>query len=240
MSVRRSYPRRERVEGNIETANLAESRSEVYKLFSTLFIRRPDRSFIESLNRFFSQLETISFYQTIPEEMASGLKAMKDYLESNRDDETGLIVEFTKLLRGFRPDNPPPPPYESIYRGEGRVFGNTTSKLYEEYRKSGLELTDEYKGEPPDHISFELSFMSHLCDAEAKAWREGDYKKSLSLLETEKRLLEEHILVWIHSLCNQVKQHSETEFYRGLAESTESWVTFDHEQIDAIRRSTWR
>ncbi len=72
---------------------------------------------------------------------------------------------------------------------------------------------------------------------EAKEWEKGDISKSISLLETENKFLQEHILTQVFVLCEQIKKYANTDFYRGLAISVESWVTFDNEQIDAIRDS---
>ncbi len=235
MSVMSDSSQRENVK-DVELADLAETRSSFYKLFSVLYLRLPDKRFMVSLHRLLSE-PGITDYQNIPEKMVKSFKAIRKLSQSRKDDDKELIVEYTRLLRGYRPNKLPPPPYESVYRGQGQVFGSITSEVYEEYRNSGVEVADNYKGEPPDHIGIELDFMSHLCQLEAQAWKTNDYEKSLSLLNTERKFLEEHIMMWVYNLCDHLKRHSETGFYRSIAEATESWVAFDNEQINNISRS---
>lgn len=160
---------------------------------------------------------------------------MSKYLESKVKDDEELLIDYTVLLRAYRPDKPPRPPYESLYRGDKQVFSNTTAKVQEYYMKSGLGIVDEYHGEPPYHIGIELDFMGHLCRMESKAWANDDITKAKEYLETEKLFLQEHILSWIFLLCEQLKQYTKTEFYKGVNISTESWVTFDNEQITIIQ-----
>ncbi len=222
---------------NKEFKDLAEARGSIYNFLASLFIRSPQPNFIESQKSFFDKLEEEKIYRSFPETMEKGFESMNRYLRQKNLDPDELTIDFTRLLRAYRPDMPPNPPYESVYRGDEQVYSDTTSKVIQNYRDIGLGVNDDYQGEPPDHIGIELDFMSNLCRMEAKEWEKGDVSKSISLLDTENRFLQEHILTWIFVLCEQIKKYGKTDFYRGLAESTESWVTFDNEQIDAIRDS---
>ncbi len=220
-----------------EFKDLAETRGSIYNFLASLFIKNPELNFIESLKIFFDRLEKEKIYNSFPEKMAKGFENMSNYIKKNNLNLDELAIDFTRLLRPYRPDLPPNPPYESVYRGDEQVFSDTTSKVIQYYRDIGLGMNNDYQGEPPDHIGIELDFMSNLCRMEAKEWEKGDVSKSLSLLNNENKFLQEHILTWVFVLCKQIKKYGKTDFYRGLAESTESWVTFDNEQIDSIRES---
>jgi TorA maturation chaperone TorD len=220
-----------------KSKDLAEARGSIYNFLTALFMRSPQPNLIESLRIFFDKLEEEKTYKSFPETMKKGFESMNRYLRQKNLDPDELAIDFTRLLRAYRPDMPLKPPYESVYRGDEQVYSDTTSKVIQNYRDHGLGVNDDYQGEPPDHIGIELDFMSNLCRMEAKEWEKGDVSKSISLLDAENRFLQEHILTWIYVLCDQIKKYGKTDFYRGLAELTESWVTFDNEQIDAIRYS---
>lgn len=199
-------------------------------------MKRPTESVVTDLSKHFNNLKQQNIYDTLPKNMANGFINMSQYLESKIKKDDELLIDYTVLLRAYRPDKPPKPPYESVYRGDEQVFSELTAKVQEYYMKAGLGVIDNYLGEPPDHIGIELDFMSYLCRMESKAWENNEITKAKEFLETEKLFLQEHILTWIFLLCEQFKQHGKTEFYKGLAESTESWVTHDNEQIDIIRQ----
>ncbi len=126
----------------------------------------------------------------------------------------------------------PLPPYESLYRnGSGRVFDDVTVDVLREYRHHGLEVTNSLRGEPPDHISFELEFMSFLCNREAEARDKNDDEEASQLLLAEKDFLEEHLMTWLPGFCGKIREHDRLGLFRCLADLTESWVMFDYQQF---------
>ena len=100
----------------------------------------------------------------------------------------------------------------------------------------GALLPDQYKGEPPDHISFELDFMSFLCDKEAEAWKNKDSKEALKFLNLEKDFLDNHLTRWVHSFCNKIIDAGRSGFYRGVAKITSGFIKFDHAQIETYKQ----
>jgi len=105
-----------------------------------------------------------------------------------------LQAEYTTLFVNTCPTLPCPP-YESFYR-EGVVYGNTVNEVLAIYRQKGLAYVCQ-QGEPPDHISVELDFLSQTGDhdflARMRQWVPrftASVKNSTSVYEAVARDLE--------------------------------------------------
>ncbi len=229
-----------------ELSRLAENRARVYQLLSLIYITPPDQEILNGLlNVGMLQLSNTSeLNDQLPEQMLKGLKVVHDFLEKHRAGShevsaTNVLVEFTRLFRGLKHESPPPP-YESVYLREGVVFGESTIEIYRRYCEFGLGLANQYKGEPPDYISFELDFMRFLCTKEAEAWHECDQNEALLYLTIEGHFLDEHLLRWVSKFCEDIRTYEKLGFYRGWADVTEGWVKFDYQHISGLIEDTSR
>lgn len=138
-----------------------------YRLFSLMF-SYPSAETIQGITEMLQNGECSKFM--------SPVALIQVPLEALQSEYTKLFIsDFPILLC---------PPYESYYR-EGIVYGNTSVKVGEFYRKHGLNFA--YEGEPPDILSAELDFMAITNN---KAFL--------------KRLKE-----WVFKFTERVKKHSE-------------------------------
>ena len=220
-----------------DAQELAKARAKLYQLLATVYIRPPDQDFLRLLAGWVaSSIKAEGPAQLLSEQMRHSLGMLDSFFkkmeENSREElERTISVEFTKLFRGVKPLYSPLPPYESVYREEaGRVFGELTFGVHQEYRRFGFELSHGFSGEPPDHISFELEFMHLLCSREAEAWANEDEDEALRLLQVEKEFLKEHLMEWVPKLCGEVRKHDRVGLFHALADLTEGWVTFDYQQ----------
>lgn len=216
---------------------LARARAKLYQLLAAVYMRSPDAAFLKLLAGWVSSsVRTEGAPQLLSERMRHSLVMLDSYFKEKQQDSwnelvEALSVEFTRLFRGVKPEYSPLPPYESVYREEGgRVFSELSVEVRQEYRRFGLDLINGLNGEPPDHISFELEFMHLLCRREAEAWEKDDEDEALRLISAEKEFLEEHLTTWLPKLCDNIRAFDRLGFFRGLADVTEGWVTFDYEQ----------
>jgi len=224
-------------------SQLALARGGVYRTLSMIYIERPNQSLLRRLAAERQLLSTapLGFSGVLPDRLVGGLEAVRSFLKELDLSLIGkhadaLSIEYTRLLRGVRHSYGPPPPYESVYAGEGIVFGETTMAVSREYQESGFTWA-EHRGEPPDHISFELHFMQLMCTTEAEAWCKGDQDEALRLLNAEKHFLAEHLARWVSRFCENVRKYAKLGFYRGWADITEGWISFDFQQIDDYKAS---
>lgn len=229
-----------------EFSRLAEARSKIYGFLSLIYIQSPKYDFVKKIldKNFYSYLTAFQSSVQIPREIRDGLRVVKNFIRKSEDKamkelHESLSVEHTRLFRGIRPLYGPPPPYESVYRDEeGVIMGKSTVEVAREYAKAGVGLPNQYKGEPPDHISFEFDFMRFLCEKEAKAWRNNDRRHALRYLDMEREFLDIHIMKWVLRFCNVIEDAARVGIYRGIAKVTKGFITFDYNQINTLINMT--
>lgn len=222
-------------------SKLAKARSKIYGLLSSIYLKIPDSDFVNKLmdKNFSAHLVSLVNSTDIPKEMRDGAKIVKGFIEKSKDISSeglcnDLSVEYTRLFRGVKRSYGPPPPYESVYVDKGLVMGESTAKVKEKYGKAGVSLSNNFKGEPPDHIGFELNFMRHLCEEEAEAWENSRRDAALGYLDMESGFLREHLTKWVPMFCDTIVDKTKLDFYRGVAKITKGFIVFDHDRINAL------
>lgn len=132
-----------------------------------------------------------------------------------------VAVDYTNLFCGFR--NDAPFPYESIYRGEQRLLMQKPySEVKAAYEEGGYEPKQEGGNELADHITFELQYLSFLLGKAAEALENEDEDKAIYYLDQKDFFLDEHMQRWIPVFCKEIKEQSDTEFFRTTSALTES------------------
>ena len=218
-------------------AEASQNRARIYRLLSNFYIQRPSRELIESLAKIIILLDADGLIDEFPREIQSALRSLRSLLEAkanlHQDFPIEMSAEYTRLFRGIRRQDSPLPPYESLYR-EGVPFGDITNKVSQEYRQFGLDLGEEFRTEPPDHIAFELYFMSCLCDRVADFWRRNNIDEAKRLLKEQNNFLRRHLIEWVQLLSNQIKSHDRLGIYENIADLTESWIRLDYEHLERM------
>ncbi len=127
------------------------------------------------------------------------------------------------------------PPTESYYRvpAKGGGIAEFVAELQREYRAMGI--TSVGLDEAPDHISTELEVMAYLCDQEAIAWGEQQFRLVGDVLDLESRFLRRHLAVWIPLFRERVQNAGPAEFYRDLVDTVHSFVVHERDYVDLIR-----
>ncbi len=221
----------------LNAQSLAEARAKLYQLLAAVYLKSPDEDFLKLLAVWVSSsVRNEDASQLLSERMKHSLAMLDSYFKEKQQDSwnelvEALSVEFTRLFRGVKAEYSPLPPYESIYRSkEGRVFDELSMEVKREYRQFGLDLASELHGEPPDHISFELEFMSFLCNREVEAWDKDSEDEALGFARAQKDFLAEHLLTWLPGFSDKIREYDRLGLFRGLADLTESWVIFDYQE----------
>jgi TorA maturation chaperone TorD len=103
------------------------------------------------------------------------------------------------------------PPYEAVWRQDrpkmeqGTVFGESTAQVKSLYLDLGLQVNKADK-ELPDHLAVE--------------WEALAYALSSGNDEVCRRLLQDHLAVWLPPFCAAVQGNARLDFYRRLAALT--------------------
>jgi TorA maturation chaperone TorD len=173
---------------------------------------------------------------------SQGMKNLSEFLSENRlksveQLEEVLATEHLRLFGGVTQGYGPPPPYESVWRGEGRVMGATTADVLRAYANAGLEPATQTT-EPPDHVGYELGYLSHLCGKEADSRRSGDTVGTAKYLQMEHEFLRDHLEKWVPDFCQKIAENDRTGFYKAIALLTKEFLLTDAEAIGE-QSTTW-
>jgi TorA maturation chaperone TorD len=159
---------------------------------------------------------------TTQPEIAQGLEILQRWSRSQADgisehDFQQIKMDYTKLFIGL--DNLLTAPWESVYFNRERlVFQEQTLQVREWYARFGLQA-EKINQEPDDHIGLEMLFIAHLASCALQTMEE-DALQCEELLQAQREFLTEHLLRWGPAWAKLVKQHAETDFYRGIAHLT--------------------
>jgi TorA maturation chaperone TorD len=128
-------------------------------------------------------------------------------IENLKRDQLHLFIGLDHILA---------PVWESVYFNQNRlVFQQQTLEVRDWYARFGLQI-EHFNREPDDHIGLELSFVAHLASRALQALEENQ-ESFEELLQAQRDFLSEHLLRWGPSWAKLVKQHAESDFYRGIA-----------------------
>jgi TorA maturation chaperone TorD len=164
-------------------------------------------------------------------ELAAALSRRDPALALPAVDPAALVLEHTRLFVG--PGRAAAPPYGSLYH-EGRgLMGESTLDVLRRYREAGLTFTPE-RGELPDHVVSELSFLSVLAEEEARAWEAGDEAGARGWLVRRGAFLWDHLGAWAPELSQRMLGATDEPFYRTLAVSLRELVAVDLEYVTSL------
>ena len=219
----------------VSSTNLTRARGKLYEFMSAQFAGPPDAEMLALLADWAGQqMASDGTGERLSPEMNDALAAVGAFLGDVSDASWESLseeieVEYTRLFRGIKKEYSPPPPYESVYREEdGRVFGELTTVVRNQYRRHGFDVASGLTSEPSDHISLELEFMHLLCTREAEALAARDDEAASVLRLAQREFLEEHLLAWTPSLRQEVEKYDRGGLYSGLLKFTEGWLDFDY------------
>jgi TorA maturation chaperone TorD len=154
---------------------------------------------------------------------------LKDALSSESDWPAlaqRLAVEHARLFLGLREGYGPPPPYESLWRGE-QVMGDSTPAVASAYAAAGFVAEGPPAWGPCDHLAFELRFMASLCHAEEEALGAGDTAQVQWARGHQARFLREHLLAWFPRYSEHLAMQAREALYRTLARVTVQMLSED-------------
>jgi TorA maturation chaperone TorD len=197
-------------------------RGDCYRFFAACFYLPQKEVFTQE-----NLLEdlTMSLKKVCPEAAQFSLKMITALTNYSNED---VSVEYAKLFVG--PFELKAPPYGSVYLDKGgRVMGDSTMEVIKAYQEQGLSIDDEFK-EVPDHISAELEFMYYLIYKEVEALKRGEKKKALKWIEPQEAFFNTFLMPWVPAFCVRIKQGTDNEFYKSLADCFSSFIDHFHEE----------
>ncbi len=205
-----------------EHAGLAEARSKTWWLLGRFYLERPGVGFLEELRLALGGpsrggvADTDTDMEVLRDALAGDLAGLSER----------LLQEYTRLFRGIQDQLGPPPPFESLYRGQA-LMGDLTLAVMQRYEAAGFAAVEPDAG-PQDHLGAELRFLALLCFREAEAWRMGDGEAAYLRIAQQRAFLDEHLLAWLPDYAGRIARESREPFYAAAAR-----LTLDH--AEAVR-----
>ncbi len=211
-----------------ELKPLLLNRSNLYHLLSRLFLAEVDEAFLEALCNISFALDRQENALT---EFRDALLRLNEYFEYDTGETVeDLAADFAKtfLAAGIAQGNAAFP-YESVYTNSKRVMMQEAwSQVVSIYEAKGIVRNEESTELVEDHIAIELDFMAYLCDETSR------FTEPLAGLEEQKEFLNRHLLNWVPEFCLDIKEHSDTEFYRMVAQLTSGFLQLDSFILDQM------
>ena len=214
-------------------ASWAQARGNMYKFLSAAFLEPPGKALVGPLLADGSLDGLEEIFGT------AAVSHLREFAGRFQGDYESLDQEFQGLL--MVPLGRYVTPYEAVYRDErvvedqvvrGLLMGPSTLAVRKLYREAGLDVAEDLR-ELPDHVGLELACMESLCRAEAQAWERDDAEAVRWARGLERRLMEEHLLQWVPSLCARVRENAPGPFYRGVAALTEEFLRQEADELTA-------
>ena len=206
-----------------ELARFFASRRDFYRFLSRAYEIEPTDAYLDELAH--AQLPV----KLENEDFAHGCQLLVKAMRTRDVFSRGLIaVDYASLFIGVDGAQAPLP-YESVQCDDSSmIMGESRDAVYKWYAGEGMRLGEDCKV-PEDHLYLELQFMSIMAGRAADALQAGDWPRLDHLVGSMRGFLEEHLLRWAPTLCDQVAQLARTDFYRGIALMTKGFLTDEHD-----------
>jgi TorA maturation chaperone TorD len=118
-------------------------------------------------------------------------------------------------------------PWESPYTGPTEtLFQPSTLDVRSYYHEAGFQLKAEQHF-PDDHIAAMMDFMAALAQKAYDAAAAGDDEQVRTLLATQARFLDEHVLIWVDVFASATAEHDGHGVYRALASGMAAFARVD-------------
>ncbi|CAM3555060.1 MULTISPECIES: TorD/DmsD family molecular chaperone [Paenibacillus] len=153
-----------------------------------------------------------------------------NYLCGRSPEELVKICEYEGAeYRRLLERNKQRPLSESQYTKSGCV-----RDVAECYETVGVAF-NKLHGEADDHLAIELEFMTVLHDRMLNNCYGED--GLLKLMAAQEQFLEEHLLAWVPSLCEDMKTSTDSPLYRALFRLLEEFLMQDLRMLKVWRQS---
>ena len=144
--------------------------------------------------------------------------------ESYRLGLESFQAEYVRLFVNSR-EGVLAPPHASFYT-EGSLLGGAAQEALSYYER--FQITpDSTENEPPDHISYELEFLSFLCSTEQGALDQGKQEDAGRLREAQKDFLCNHLFPWANRFCDRIVENGNLAYYRLVGAFTKGFLTHE-------------
>lgn len=149
--------------------------------------------------------------------------------ESYRLGLESFQAEYVRLFVNSR-EGVPAPPHASFYT-EGTLFGRAAQEALSHYER--FRITPDASGnEPPDHISYELEFLSFLCAMEQESLDQGRQEDADGLRKAQADFLRNLLIPWANRFCDRIVENAELAYYQLLGAFTKGFLAHESALVE--------
>lgn len=133
-----------------------------------------------------------------------------------------IQIEYARLFVG--PYHLPTPPFESVYRTPAHLMmQEITIDVRTAYSKNGFQVV-KMNQEPDDHIGLEFEFVYAMSGKALEAFQKMNLEKLAEFVSEQDEFCQDHLFKWVPEFCHDLKNSTKLEFWRAVAEFTESFL----------------
>lgn len=211
-----------------ELLTMMTSRENLYNLLCRIYKKEVDQELLDNMKNMIFPKEGLT------SDLTEGYRMLQEYFDAS--DESAiedLAVDFAKVfLSAGASQGMAAFPYESVYTSKKRIIlQEAWEQVSDIYASKGLALENVPPDFMEDHVACELEYMACLC-REAKGTMD-----LLANLQEQRDFLEDHLMKWIPSFCNDVYNYSDTVFYKAIAKITTGYLQLDLEILKSLKKS---
>jgi len=215
-----------------ELRNIIRVRTYFYYIFKHIFLQEFTEEFLNRLLNDPVLKQVAEMRETNLSEALREFLAQASAVLSSSDIEGRILdlrVEYTRLFIG---PIPVVIPYETVYRGERLLKGDTWSTIRNWYLDDGYLLDD--KSVLEDHAGVELEYMAHLSEETERAIDSGNLDEAKRLLLRQKEFMEQHLIKWIPRLCRDIEERTREPIYKAFAKLLETFINEDQKFLEKV------
>lgn len=200
-----------------------DEKAKIYELFANIFAKEPSEEFL----RLFHKQDNSLLFASCDIDPFSDIQHL-----SLKEQVEVLAVEYTGLF--LTPSEKRVTLYESLLRGESRLWGESTIAVKRIYEKFGF-VVDDYFQEAPDHVSVELSFLAQLCVLETQYTQKGLQEAVQGVLAVKKYFFKNHLLRWFFDFQNEIDKNATLLYYRAMSHLVGVVLNLEWENLKDIQ-----
>ena len=149
--------------------------------------------------------------------------------ESYRLGLESFQTEYVRLFVNSR-EGVLAPPHASFYT-EGSLFGRAAQEALTHYERFRI-TPDASENEPPDHISYELEFLSFLCAMEQEALDQGGHEDADGFRKAQADFLCNLLIPWANRFCDRIVENSNLAYYQLVGAFTKGFLAHESTLIE--------
>ncbi len=208
-------------------ARIARQRAQVYRFLGSLYLNESDTTLVAAARRApirnrLGQLmgNAASEHLMKSHLIGSHVNTLVDRLHEEHSALFGVHSHHPVLL------------LETAYCRASHLGPQRTEELPHLYREAGFEC-DHYQVHA-DHIGVELLFVSHLCNLERRAWRQGLTHVARRWASAQERFVRSHLCSWVEWVRESIDRSDDACWFRVIAAATSTFITADHQRQQTL------